>query len=350
MDAQLFPLIRLLFYTFLSFGLAILATPLLTHYLYKYKFWKPKVRDVGYDGRPAPIVAKLSSQQDAGTPRSGGLLIWLSVAVVTAVGFLIAEGFGMEWNFLTRGETWLPLFTLLVAGLIGMFDDFLVVRGRGKYIGGGLSFWFRVLLVIAIGIIGAWWFTQKLEFNSIYVPFAGELFLGWFFIPFFIIVLLATFSSGVVDGLDGLSGGVFGTIFASFAVIAYLRGQYDLATFCAVLLGALFAYLWFNIPPARFYMGETGILGLTMTLTVVAFLTNAVAILPVVGIILVAESGSVILQLLSKKLRGGKKIFLSSPIHHHFEAMGWPAYKVTMRFWIISAVFAVFGILLYLAG
>src|SRR3989338_6659101 len=252
-------------------------------------------------------------------------------------------------DFLSRGETWLPLFSLIAAGVIGAFDDYLVVRGKGRYLGGGLSFKWRVLLILSIGLVGAWWFVSKLGFNFVFVPFVGDIDIGWLFGPFFILVLLSTFSSGVVDGLDGLSAGVFSTIFAAYAAIAFIQGQYDLATFCGVLLGALLAYLWFNIPPARFYMGETGILGLTTTITVVAFLTNAVLILPIAGIILVLESGSVSLQLLSKKFFG-KKVFLSAPIHHHFEAKGWPPYKVTMRFWVVSAVFALLGFLVFIIG
>lgn len=341
---------KLLLYTFLSFGLAITATPILTHYLYKYKFWKPKVRDVGTDGRPAPVFAALHADKEVGTPRMGGLLIWMTVSMVVAISALMSKYGYPTWNILSRSETWLPLFTLIVAGIIGAVDDFFVVKGKGTAIGGGLSLKMRIGLVLVIALIGAWWFVSKLGFDTIFVPAVGNVNIGWLFGPFFVIVMLATFSSGVVDGLDGLSGGVFSTIFATYAVIAFARGQYELAIFCAVLLGALLAYLWFNIPPARFYMGETGILALTTTLTVVAFLTNAVAILPIVGVILVAESGSSIIQMLSKKFRNGKKVFLSAPIHHHFEALGWPSYKVTMRFWVISAVFCIIGLLVYLAG
>lgn len=349
MSTEILPMLKLLLYTFLSFGLAISATPILTHYLYKYKFWKPKVRDVGTDGRPAPVVAGLASQMDAGTPRMGGILIWAIVGLVVVISEILVRNGYPAWAILSRSETWLPVFTLIAAGVVGMIDDFFVVKGRGAAAGGGMSLKLRIGLVLVIALIGAWWFVGKLGFNTIFIPAIGNVNIGWFFGPFFIITMLATFSSGVVDGLDGLSGGVFATIFATYAVIAFARGQYSLATFCAVLLGALLAYLWFNIPPARFYMGETGILALTTTLTVVAFLTNAAAILPIAGIILVAESGSAIIQMLSKKFLG-RKIFLSAPIHHHFEAKGWPSYKVTMRFWVISAVFSIIGLLVYLAG
>ncbi len=310
------------------------------------------MRTLGLDGQPTPIFSKLHADREINTPRMGGVLIWVISGLVVLAGFIISRFSSNAefWNVLDRGQTWLPLFTLLTAGVIGALDDVLVIKSRGAYVGGGLAMKWRLLLVAIIGLIGAWWFTSKLGFSEIFVPFVGNLDIGWLYGPLFVIVLFATFSSGVVDGLDGLSGGVFATIFLAYAAIAYSRGQFELATFCAILLGTMLAYLWFNIPPARFYMGETGILALTTTLTVVAFLTNAVLLLPIAGIILVAETGSVIIQLLSKKFRHGKKVFLSAPLHHHFEAQGWPHYKVTMRFWVISAVFCLLALLIYLVG
>ena len=161
--------------------------------------------------------------------------------------------------------------------------------------------------------------------------------------------MILLFSSGIVDGIDGLSGGVFASIFAAYGGIAFFRGQIDIAAFCGVILGALLAFLWFNIPPARFYMGESGMLGLTTSLTVVAFLTDSIFVLPLIGFILMVEVASDIIQFLSKRFRG-KKVFLIAPIHHHFEAIGWPSYKVTMRFWIISSVAAIIGMVVALIG
>jgi len=181
---------------------------------------------------------------------------------------------------------------------------------------------------------------------SIHIPFAGEIYLGILIIPFFIIVALGTFSGGVIDGIDGLSGGVFASIFAAYSAIAYANNQMDLAAFSGVMTGATLAFLWFNIPPARFYMGETGIMGLTITLATLAFLTDSVLILPVVALLLVATSLSVILQMLSRKFRNGKRLFRLAPLHHHFEAIGWSSHKVTMRFWVLSVVFAIIGVIL----
>ena len=250
-------------------------------------------------------------------------------------------------NFLSRNQTLIPLFTLLLGSLIGLWDDFIQIYGSGRFASDDKSWrkW-KVFIIAFISFLIGLWFFYKLGMTSIHIPFGGEMYLGIFIIPAFIIVALATFSGGVIDGIDGLSSGVFASIFAAYSVIAYANNQIDLAAFSGVITGAILAFLWFNIPPARFYMGETGIMGLTVTLATLAFLTNSVLLLPVVAFPLVATSGSVILQLLSKKFRGGKRLFRLAPIHHHFEALGWSSHKVTMRFWILSVVFAIIGLIL----
>ena len=265
-----------------------------------------------------------------------------------------------KMNFLSQNQTWLLFFALIVAALLGLVDDIFQVVGRGKYIAGGLGLFTRISVVALIGVVGGWWFFFKLESFSFFIPGAENLdiiglfglphfIIGILYIIFFVLVILATYSGGVIDGLDGLAGGAFATIFGAYAVIALVIGQVNTAAFCITIVGALLAFLWFNIPPARFYMGETGIMALTACLTVVAFLTNSVIVLPVIGFLLVMESGSVILQLLSKKFRG-KKLFLAAPLHHHFEARGWPHYKVTMRFWVIGIIMAIIGVTIRLWG
>lgn len=322
----------------ISAVIAYLWAPMLTNFLYKHKLWKTRARQKAISGEDAVVFNSLHKEKEVGTPRMGGLLIW-----VTVVAVIFASTFFGQFNFLSRGQTWLPLFTLVVASIVGLADDFLVVRGWGKYIGGGISFKKRLILVILIGLIGSIWFYQKLGWDVVFIPFVGDVSVGLWYIPLFILVTVACWSGGIIDGLDGLAGGTFASIFGAFAIISFSLGKIDLSAFCAVICGTLFAFLWFNIPPARFYMTETGILGLTTVLSVVAFLTDSVYVLPIIAGLLALEVLSVIIQLLSKKFRK-KKIFLSTPIHHHFEALGWPAYKVTMRAWIIGVVLALIGV------
>jgi len=351
-----FTLIKILFLTSLSFIVAFAWAPILTHYLYKYKIWKKEVRTVTIDNRPAPIFSKLHKHKEVGTPRMGGLLIWVTTLFVALLFFVLSRIYQTDithgLNFLTRSQTWLPLFTLVAASFIGLVDDLLVAcafgrrRGESKKKGGGIRFRHRLFLVTIIGLIGGWWFFSKLEWDFIHIPFIGDFGVGFLFIPFFVLVMLALFGSCVMDGLDGLSGGVFSIIFGAYTILCLTRGQFELATLCGVIAGSTLAFLWFNIPPARFYMSETGILGLTTTVAVVAFFTNTVFLLPLFCFIPFITVLSDIIQLTSKKLRNGKKVFLAAPIHHHFEAMGWPAYKVTMRFWVVSSVTAVLGVAL----
>ncbi|MCD6177700.1 phospho-N-acetylmuramoyl-pentapeptide-transferase [bacterium] len=332
---------------------AVIWTPCLTHFLYKHQLWKKEARRRTITGEEASVFYNLHKNKEINTPRFGGLLIWITTLGVIFFFWLIAKftdvGFLKNFNFLSRGQTWLPLFALVTASLLGLIDDILQVTQKGKYIGGGMTFRKRLFIIILIGIIGGWWFYYKLGWDTIHIPLLGDFFIGIWYIPLFVLVMVASWSGGIIDGLDGLAGGTFASIFGAFGIIAFSQGKIDLACFCAVILGTLFAFLWFNIPPARFYMGETGILGLTSAMAVVAFLTDSVVVLPIIAGLLVLESGSVILQLLSKKIRK-KKIFLCTPIHHHFEAKGWPSYKVTMRFWIIGVILALIGVVIRLLG
>ncbi len=333
-----------------GFILALLLTPFLTNFLYKHKLWKKRVKDKAIDGEELPVFKKFHSKKEISIPRFGGMLIW-TVTLILAFMFWLLSMTDIWWfqklNFISRGQTWLPLFALGTASLLGLIDDIFQVGSRGKHFIEGLPLKIRLFFVSCIGLVGGWWFYAKLGWETIFIPGIGDFTIGFWIIPLFVLVMLAVYSGGVIDGLDGLAGGAFASMFGAFAAIAFFRGQYDLAALCMVILGTILAFLWFNIPPARFYMGETGILGLTAALTVIAFFTDSVLVLPIIGFLLVMASGSVILQLLSKKFRR-KKIFLAAPIHHHFEAKGWPHYKITMRFWIISVVMAIIGVVIRL--
>ena len=346
-----FNVIKVLGISAIAFVVAILWSPFLINFLYKHKLWKKEARIKAMSGEDAVVFNSLHKERETKVPRMGGLLIFITVVFIIFLFYIISllfpDSFFSNLNFLSRSQTWLPLFTLIIASLVGILDDVLVVSSLGKYIGGGISFKKRLLTVILIGLVGAVWFYYKLGWDFISIPFIGQVAIGIWYIPLFIIVMVACWSGGIIDGLDGLSGGAFASIFGAFTIISFSQGKVDLAAFCAVITGTLFAFLWFNIPPARFYMTEVGILGLTTTLSVVAFLTDSVFVLPIIAGLLVLEVGSVIIQLVSKKIRH-KKIFLSTPIHHHFEAIGWPAYKVTMRFWIIGIVLAIMGVVIRL--
>jgi phospho-N-acetylmuramoyl-pentapeptide-transferase len=346
-------IVKIFIPTTIAFIIGILITPILSNFLYKHKMWKKKSVTVTTDGGIATISQKLHNDEEKKTPRMGGIIIWAST-IITIIGFWLGsviDGPVMaKLNFLSRNQTWLPLFTLIIGALVGLVDDYFSVTERYDQKAGGLSSKKRLLAVFIISLIGAWWFYFKLEMTDIIIPFWGVWDAGILFILFFIIVMLATYSGGVIDGLDGLSGGVFGIIFSSYGVIAFLQNQVDLSAFCFVLTGGLLAFLWFNIPPARFYMSETGTMALTITLVVIAFLTKQVLILPIIAFPLVASSASSIIQLLSKKFRHGKKVFLVAPLHHHFQALGWPATKVVMRYWVIGIICAGIGIIISLIG
>jgi phospho-N-acetylmuramoyl-pentapeptide-transferase len=315
--------------------------------------WKKKARNEALGGGETPIFNNLHKEKETGTPRMGGVIIWVSTLLTILILSLLSDIFPtvatQKLNFLSQNQTWLPLFALVTASFVGLADDLLQVWGGGGYVAGGLALSKRVVFVLIIGFIGAYWFYFKLGMTAIAVPFTGPIELGIFFIPFFMLVMLAIFSGGVIDGIDGLAGGIMAVMFSAYGVIAFFQNQIDLATFCAAIVGGTLAFLWFNVPPARFYMSETGMLGLTVTLSIIAFLTDSVAVLPIIAFPLIATSASVVIQYLSKKYRG-KKVFLVAPLHHHFEAIGWPAAKVTMRYWILSIIFAVVGMIISILG
>src|SRR6056297_40783 len=344
----IFYIIKVLFLTIAAFIFTVAWTPLLTHFLYKYKLGK-KIRNNGN----TPIFSKLHAHK-AGTPTMGGVLIWVTALIFILFFYYLAKIFpNCEFleclSFFSRKETLLPLGVLVATALVGLFDDWLDVRGKGVMGGGGLNMKHRFLIYAAIACVGAWWFYFKLDWTVLHVPFWGNVEIAWWYIPFFILVIVATaFSVNETDGLDGLAGGNLLTSFGAFTVIAFILGRYDLASFCGVIVGALLAFLWFNIPPARFYMGDTGAMSLGITLGVIAMLTNTALILPVIGFVFVIESLSVILQILSKRLRRGKKLFKSAPFHHHLQAIGWGEAKIVMRLWVIAGMSSALVMIIFL--
>lgn len=342
-----FNILKILFLSTLAFLFTISWTPLWTKILYKYKLGK-QIRNSGL----TPVFSALHAKK-SGTPTMGGVLIWGTVLIFSFLFSYLANIFPgsaiAKLNFLSRPETFLPLGALIASALVGLFDDWLDVKGKGVKGGGGLTIKHRLLIYAIIAAIGACWFYFKLGWVHLSIPFVGTFEIGWWYILIFIGAIVATsFSVNETDGLDGLAGGALLSGFSSYAVIAFMLGKYDLAAFCAVIVGALLAFLWFNITPARFYMGDTGAMSLGVTLGIIAMLTDTLFILPIIGLVFVFESLSVMIQLISKKLRNGKKVFLSSPIHHHLEAIGWSEAKIVMRFWIIAGVSAVLGVCIFI--
>ena len=330
-----FQAIRVLAGAIAAFIVALGITPVASKIIARFQMRK-QIRS----SDSAPIFAELHKAK-AGTPTAGGIIIWGAVAILAACFSLMPL-----FNFIDRSQTYLPIAAFFAAALIGLIDDFLGIMKVGPK-GGGISVRQKLAIYFAISLVGACWFYWRLGWTALGIPFFGNVDMGWWYIPFFMFVVIASaFSVNETDGLDGLAGGVMLFSFSALTVIAFALGRYHLATFNATIAGALLAFLWFNIYPARFFMGDTGSMALGITLGVTAMLTNTALFLPFFALIPIVETLSVIVQLTSKKLRG-RKIFRSTPIHHHFEAIGWPESQITMRFWIISAVASIIGLVVF---
>lgn len=320
-----------------AFVLAMILTPLYTTAAYRYKFWKQQ-RTTATTGEKLKVFTKLHAEKfKRNIPTMAGIIGVIAITVIT-----------LFFN-LDRAETWLPLAALVGGGAVGLLDDIINIRGQGTGVAGlrsSLKFTMIFILSLALG----WFFYVKLGYDSVHLPFIGDLFLGWLIVPLFVAAVVSTSNAvNISDGLDGLAGGLLATSFGAFGVIALLQGHFMLSGFCFTVVGALLAYLWFNIYPARFFMGDVGSFAFGTSLGVVAMLTNTLFLLPVIGIIFVIEGGSSLIQILSKRYLH-RKVFVSAPIHHHLEAGGWPETKITMRFWVISAITAFTGVLMALAG
>ncbi len=320
-----------------AFLLAMLLTPLYTFAAYRYRFWKQQ-RTTSTTGEKLEVFTRLHADKfKRNIPTMAGLIGVIAITVIT---------FGFNLN---RAETWLPLAALLGGGAVGLLDDIINIRGKGLGVAGlrsSLKFAMITVLALALG----WFFYVKLGYNAIHLPILGDVVLGWVIVPLFVLAVVATSNAvNISDGLDGLAGGLLTISFGTFAVISLLQGHILISGFCLTVVGALLSYLWFNIFPARFFMGDVGSFAFGTSLGVVAMLTNTLFLLPIIGIVFVIEAGSSVIQILSKKLFG-RKIFLSAPVHHHLEAKGWPETKVTMRFWVIAWMASFVGILLAFSG
>lgn len=347
-------------YTALTFIIAMWWAPSLISLLTWLKFWKKSSRKITTTGEELTVTKEFYEENEKKrlVPRAGGLLVWVTVIVFALFFWVVLKIFpenqtAQFLNFIDRTETFIPLGTLFFASIFGFVDDALAtLETGGNYKAGGLKLSHRLFLVSGLSFLIGLWFYFRLNMTSIEVPFINLDFATWslpwgldgglLIIPAVLVVLLAMWGSSMIDGFDGMSAGVFIPIFLCMGGIAFAREFYDISTLMMVISGALTAYLWFNIPPARFYMGDTGTMGLLLTLGVVAFLIDAVYVLPIAGLMLVVTEASVVLQILSKKIRK-KKFISAAPLHHHLEHIGWLRHQVTMRYWLISIMSSVIG-------
>ena len=331
-------LINILALGFLGFLLSMLITPLYTTIAYRHEWWKRQRTDA-WSGGTATVYKQLHAEKHKrNIPTMAGLIFVIAIALVTLA------------SNLNRGQTWLPLAGMVGAAAIGLFDDVMNISSRGGGVA-GMTARLKFALYSLVALAGGWWFYAKLGVNSIYLPVVHHWHIGIFVIVLFWLVVIATANSvNITDGLDGLAGGLLSASFTAYALIAVMEHKFALAGFCLTVIGGLLSYTWFNIYPARFLMGDVGSFALGTALGIIAMQTDTIYVLPIIGAVYVMETGSVIINRLSRKLRQGKKVFLSSPIHHHFEAIGWPETKVTMRFWILGQVAGVLGLLVFLIG
>lgn len=336
-NSNLIPLSRIVSQAVLAFLIAIALTPVYTKLAFKYKWWK-KARETSVTGEVAQVFRKLHlAKHKANIPTMAGVIAIISVAITT-----------VTLN-LSRSQTWLPLAALIAAGGVGLLDDIINVTGDGTG-KTGLRSRIKFGLITAVALAGALYFYYKLGYNMIHIPAVGDFSIGLFYIPLFVLVVVSTANAvNITDGLDGLSGGLLATAFAAYGVIAYFQANFGIAAFCAAMVGAVLAYTWFNIFPARFMMGDVGSFAFGTALGVIAMLTNSVFVLPIIGAVFVVEAGSSLIQIFSKKVFK-RKVFKVAPLHHDLEARGWPEAKVTMRFWVVGQMVGAIGLIIGLLG
>ena len=320
-----------------AFLLAMFITPIYTNFAYKHKLWK-KQKTVAITGEELKYMNKAHAAKiKRHFPTMAGVIMLIALTVVTVICCL------------NRGQTWLPIAAFVGGGAIGFIDDILNLYGKNAV--AGLRAPVKFIMIAALGLFLGWFFAVKLGWTGIKIPYIGSIDIG--VIGMILLFAFAVVSTGnavnITDGMDGLAGGLAMLAYGSYGVIALLQEQWYLAGFCFIVIGALLAYIWFNVYPARFMMGDTGSFALGAGLGVVAMMTNSFLLLPVIGGLFVLEVGSSLIQILSKEFLH-RKIFLSAPIHHHLQAKGWEESKIVMRFWIIGGVLAMLGIFLAMGG
>lgn len=296
-------------------------------------------------GKQIRIEEPESNQVKMGTPTMGGIMVLVPVVVIT----LVLNIYNLIAGTIIGGSILIPLMTLVGYGALGAYDDWSGLRG-GAEGAVGLLGRYKILVQIALAIVIALILYFPLDIHSIAIPtISQKINLGPIYIPIAVFIIVGTSNAvNFTDGLDSLAGWVTGFGFAAYGVIAFLQQQIYLVTFCFIMVGALLAFLWYNAHPAELFMGDVGSLALGSTLAVVALMSGQWLLLPLIGIIFVAEIVSVILQVGYFKLTKGKRIFKKTPIHYHFLLLGWSETQVVQRFWLVGLLAAMLGVALAL--
>ena len=339
-------LIKLFALAVAGFGFAMALTPVYTYAAYRYRFWK-KQRSTATTGELLSVFNKLHEKKfERNIPTMAGLIALVVVVIITVAANL------------DRQQTWLPLAAFFGGGVVGLIDDIINIRGKGGGVG-GLRSSVKFALITLIALVAAWFFYTKLGYTDIHIPFVGALEIGWLIIPLFVLVVVSTSNAvNISDGLDGLatvpvmlvalsftliSYVVGNTIFSEYLQIQYIPDVGELSIFCGSVVGACLGFLWYNAPPAKIFMGDTGSLSLGGSLAAIAIIVKHEIVLAIIGGLFVLETVSVIIQVASFKLTG-KRIFKMAPIHHHFEKKGWAESTIVIRFWIIAIILALIGL------
>jgi phospho-N-acetylmuramoyl-pentapeptide-transferase len=293
-------------------------------------------------GKGIRIEGPSTHQVKTGTPTMGGLMVLIPVLVITGV-LNVANVLG--FNLIGR-SIMVPMMVMIAFGTLGAVDDLMGV----KVITTGLLGRYKLLWQLIFALVTTLFLHYVLDLRSIAIPgIAQKIDIGWFYIPVAMLFIVWTSNAvNLTDGLDGLAGSIAAVTFTAYGVIAFLQGQIYLVAFAFTVVGALMAFLWYNAHPAELFMGDTGSLAIGATLAVVALMTGQWLLLPVVGFVFMAEAASVVLQVGYFKLTKGKRLFKMSPLHHHFELLGWSETQVTQRFWLVGILSAMLGIALAL--
>lgn len=278
-----------------------------------------------------------------------GAMILLTVFLMVFVSVVLQKAWLTNNSLFNQRETYLSLFTLLTVWVLGWIDDYMNIKWIWKT--KWLSAKFKIFWLIVFATLGSWWFYDKLGWSEILLklPYLPGFEIGLLFVPLFIFIIVwAANSVNITDGLDGLAGGLLLFAYGVYGYITYDQGLFLLSTLCVSICWALIAFLWFNIKPAKFYMGDVWSLALGANLWLMALLTNTIAILVIVGLIFILETLSVIIQITSKKLRNGKKVFKIAPFHHHLEASWWSEETVVFRLWLVGIILSVVAVIFYI--